>query len=125
MELVNESNDPRFAISFSPRKEGFRYGLKKKLHQAKEGMLHDTMKIGGGVSPFKVWMWKLMGKLFPPHHPLYKSNRALTPVIIEQNTFQSYPGMSWSMANGSSAVSLSIKDRHATFLGARPFINLL
>ena len=71
LELVNESNDPRFAISFSPRKEGFRYGLKKKLHQAKEGMLHDTMKVGGGISPFKVWMWKLMGESSRPFPMIY------------------------------------------------------
>ena len=66
LELVNETNDPRFAISFSVRKEGFRRGLKQKLHQAREGVLHDTMSIGGGISPFKVIMWKFMGQFFHP-----------------------------------------------------------
>lgn len=66
LELVNKTNDPEWAITFSERKAGFKKMLRKKekMRQAKESPIHDTIRFGYGLSAFKVIMWNLMGEFF-------------------------------------------------------------
>lgn len=71
IDLVNKMNrdigHPEWSITFSERKRGFKRLLRAKLKQAKQSALHDTIRFGGGLSPFKVVMWNMMGELSPFH----------------------------------------------------------
>lgn len=70
LELVNASSHDKWAITFGPRKDGFRGALRRaeRLTQAREGTLHDTMRFGRGVGLFKVILWNIMGRFSYSRH---------------------------------------------------------
>ena len=57
--------DETAAIQWSPRRDGFKdhfYEKGIKQQQSLHAAMHDTLKIGGGSSLFKVMLWNLMGE---------------------------------------------------------------
>lgn len=61
LELVG-AKDPKSAIKWSKRKDGFKRNFFQKRSQAYDSPMHDTLKISGGSSLFKVMLWNFMGK---------------------------------------------------------------
>jgi hypothetical protein len=61
LELIG-AKDPKSAIKWSKRKDGFKRNFFQKRSQAYNSPMHDTLKISGGSSLFKVMLWNFMGK---------------------------------------------------------------
>jgi hypothetical protein len=61
LELIG-AKDPKSAIKWSKRKDGFKRNFFQKRSQAYDSPMHDTLKISGGSSLFKVMLWNFMGK---------------------------------------------------------------
>jgi uncharacterized protein (DUF2235 family) len=61
LELIG-ARDPKSAIKWSNRKDGFKRNFFQKRSQAYDSPMHDTLKISGGLSLFKVTLWNFMGK---------------------------------------------------------------
>ncbi|USP78020.1 hypothetical protein yc1106_05294 [Curvularia clavata] len=59
LELLGKK-DESAAIKWNWKKNGFKKNFFRKIHQAYESPMHDTLKIGGGSSLFKVLLWNLM-----------------------------------------------------------------
>ncbi|EUC45321.1 hypothetical protein COCMIDRAFT_5426 [Bipolaris oryzae ATCC 44560] len=60
-ELENiGTEEPAAAIKWNKRKEGFKRHFSLKLNEAFDGPIHDTLQFGGGLSLFKVMLWKFM-----------------------------------------------------------------
>jgi hypothetical protein len=60
LEMLGEK-DPKSAIKWNWKKNGFKENFFLKIRQAYESPMHDTLKIGGGASLFKVMLWNFMG----------------------------------------------------------------
>ncbi|EUC32794.1 hypothetical protein COCCADRAFT_37312 [Bipolaris zeicola 26-R-13] len=59
LEIIGEQ-EPAAAIKWNKRKDGFKKHFYKKQEQAYKGTMHDTLKVGGGSSLFKVILWNFM-----------------------------------------------------------------
>jgi uncharacterized protein (DUF2235 family) len=62
LEILGDK-DPASAIKWNSRKKGFKTHFFDKKKEAYNGVMHDTLRIGGGSSLFKVMLWNFMGKL--------------------------------------------------------------
>ncbi|EMD60601.1 hypothetical protein COCSADRAFT_345883 [Bipolaris sorokiniana ND90Pr] len=61
LEIIGE-REPAAAITWNKRKDGFKKHFFIKRNQAYDGPMHDTLKVSGGASLFKVILWNFMGK---------------------------------------------------------------
>jgi hypothetical protein len=61
LELIG-AKDPESAIKWNKRKDGFKRNFFQKRSQAYDSPMHDTLRISGGSSLFKVILWNFMGK---------------------------------------------------------------
>ena len=73
LELLGKK-DSASAIQWSERKEGFEKHFYERKEQAYKSDAHNTLKIGGGSSLFKVMLWNFMGECKHYHHPARPSS---------------------------------------------------
>ncbi|EMD90242.1 hypothetical protein COCC4DRAFT_78621 [Bipolaris maydis ATCC 48331] len=59
LEIIGEQ-EPEAAIAWNKRKDGFKKHFFMKRNQAYDGPMHDTLKVSGGSSLFKVILWNFM-----------------------------------------------------------------
>ncbi|CAN9090359.1 unnamed protein product [Alternaria alternata] len=60
-----EPEGSKSAIKWSPRKKGFKDNFCLNIQQAYKSPMHDTLRVGGGASLFKVMLWNFMD-----YHPI-------------------------------------------------------
>jgi len=59
LEIIGEK-DPASAIKWGKKKDGFKRHFFQKRDQAYDSPMHDTLRVAGGSSLFKVMLWNFM-----------------------------------------------------------------
>ncbi|CAN9080060.1 unnamed protein product [Alternaria alternata] len=54
------ADDDKSAIKWNKKKNGFKKSFFRKINEAYESPMHDTLTVGGGSSFFKVMLWNFM-----------------------------------------------------------------
>lgn len=116
LELIGEK-DPASALKWNTRKDGFKRHFFMKRDQAYNSPSHDTLKISGGSSLFKVMLWNFMGEshvhTYPPRH--HVTNRS------KQNGYRSDAG---NCSKRGVAQGTSGHTSHGRSTGERHVISL-